>query len=446
MKRNTPQIKNSMHVIMSSGGGSGTIKGAQGAPQIDLDQLCKFQGTRVNSKKVQEYLEYIRSIYPNDSSNLGVLMHSRVDETAALEILKETGYDVAKAKFVITFPTVCRQMRRGNCGTRLKFENLNPIFEKYVLMNTQLHSKNEATHFTKVLEGIETGKLEMSFDELSEIMMEARSNKYKVPSRVRKLFEDCFNGSREIEKILEGSKKMEDLQLLYDRLRKVLIPPQNFFRLQEFLERARKFEQEVYNLMTGSHKNVKDMQSKINSLKVLCLKTSVGDLIHEFKNLWEKTHRYLEDIQQIVNPYNTKSNQRKSDFNKTKKILKFFLDHKIQDPKIDALSTLVMDTSRNVNVALLFLEDNKPASTAFLEKLEMFFNKSKFDMNQYVEKVKDRAEYLNGIQHIKNNWTDENNIHDNLQRIENLKKLKDKDHQSQIDQYEKCLLKLLKIR
>jgi hypothetical protein len=446
MKGNNPQMKNPMHVIMSSGGGAGMIKGAQGAPKIDLDRLCQFQGSKTNSKKVQEYLEYIRTIYPNDSSNLGVLMHSRVDETAALELLQETGYDIPKAKFLVTFPTVCRQMRRQNCGTDLKQENLNPIFEKYVSMNTQLHSKNEATHFTKVLHGIQEGQLKMTFEELSEIIMEARSNKYKVPPAVRKLFEDCFNGSREIEKILEGSKKMEDLQLLFDRLHQLLIPPQNFYRLQEFLEKAKKFEQEVLDLMTGKDKYVKDMQSKVNSLKVLCLKSTVGDPIHEFKELWEKTHRYLEDIQQIVNPYNTKSNQRKSDFNKTKKILKFFLDNKIQDPKIDALSTLVMDTSRNVNVAAMFLEDNRPASQEFLEKMENFFDKSKFDMKIFVQKVKQRAEYLDEIHHIKNNWADEDNIEDNLRRIEKLKQLQDTDHHSQIEQYEKCLLKLQKIK
>jgi hypothetical protein len=446
MNAGNSQNNDSTRVITNSVGRSGIINGAQDTGKISLDYLCQFQGACISSKKMNEYLEYIRTIYPNNSSNLGVLMHSKVDETAALELLRKTGYDVDKAKFLITFPTISRQLRIHKCGTNLKHEKLDRVFQRYVQMNTLLHSENEATHFTKILEGIDSGQLKMTFEELSEIITEARSNKYKVPSAVKRLFEDCFHGSRDIEKMLEGSKKMEDLQMLFERLSKLLIPPQNFYRLKEFLEKAKKFEQEILELMTSDSKNVKDMQSKVNSLKVLSLKSTVGDPIHGFKELWEKTHRYLEDIQQIVNPYNTKSNQRKSDFNKTKKILNFFLDNKIQDPKIDALFSLVFDTSRNVNVASLFLNDNRPASAELLNQMITYFEKSKFDMKIMIQKVKQRAEYLDEICHIKSNWKEEDKIAENLSRIEKLKKLPEKDHQNEIDQYEKCLLDLQKIR
>ena len=414
--------------------------------RLALDELCQFRRSEVSRKQIEEYLKYIKTTFPNESNNLGVLMHSRINETAALKLLQQTQYDVSKAKFMATFPTICRQLRIQKHGTDLRKEKLDPIFEKYIVMNTQLHSKNEATHFTKVLTGIESGDLNMSFEELSEIIMEARSNKYKLPSSVRKLFEDSFNGSREIEKMLEGSKKMEDLQLLFDRLKSLLVPPQNFYRLQEFLEKAKKFEQDILNLMTGPSKNVKDMQSKINSLKVLCLKSSVGDPIHEFKELWEKTHRYLEDIQQIVNPYNTKSNQRKSDFSKASKILNFFIDNKIRDSKIEALCVLVTETSRVLNVASLFLEDTQPASEDFLSTTVGFLEKSKFDMKVIIQKVKEKAEFLGELDHLRKNWMDEQLLTENLRRVDRLKEFEGTENLSKIEEFEKCLLNLQKIR
>ena len=412
--------------------------------RLDLDKLCKFRGSK--SKKIEEYLNYCRSIYPNESNNLGVLMHSKVDETSALKLLNSSNYDMQKAKFLVTFPTLCRQMRQRNCGADLSAKKLDPIFNRYVFMNSQLHSKKEATHFTKVLQGIETKKLEMTFEELSEIITEARSNKYKLPSSVRKLFEDSFNGSREIEKVLEGSKKMEDIQLLFDRLKGLLVLPQNFYRLKDFLDKARLFEKEVLTLMTSSCKNVKDMHSKINSLKVLSLKSSVGDPIHEFRELWEKTHRYLEDIQQIVNPYNTKSNQRKTDFSKANKMLQFFIKNKIQDPKIDALCCLVGDTSRVLNVVSLFLEDTQPPQSNFLEKTISFLEKSRFDMKGTILKVKQKAEFLKELNYLKENWRNELKISENLKRINKLKKIKDFENFEKIEQFENSLLDLQKIR
>ena len=412
--------------------------------RLDLDKLCKFRGSE--AEDIKEYLKYVKCIYPNDSNNLGVLMHSKIDETSALRVLHSCGYNVQKAKFLLTFPSLCRQMRNKRWGANLESRKLDSIFQRYVFMNSQLHSKKEATHFTKILEGIDKGKLEMSFEELSEIITEARSNKYKLPSSVRKLFEDAFNGSREIEKVLEGSKKMEDLQLLFDRIKGLLVLPQNFHRLKDFLTKARQFEKEILQIMTATCKNVKDMQSKMNSLKVLCLKSSVGDPIHEFRELWEKTHKYLEDIQHIVNPYNTKSNQRKSDFSKANKMLQFFLKHKIQDQKIDALYELVADTTRVLNVASLFLEDSDPVEDSFLEGTLDFLQKSRFDMKSIIFKVKQRSEFLKELSHLQHNWQDEDKINQNLKRIQKLKKMKDSDKLGKLEEFELCLLNLQKIR
>jgi hypothetical protein len=410
--------------------------------RLDVGGLCKFQSKRSGGREVEEYLEYIRKIYPNESNNLGVLMHSKIDETRALEVLHETQYQTSSAQFLVTFPTLCRQMRVRTCGADLGNERLKPIFEKYVTMNSQLHSKNEATHFTQVLSGIDSGKLDMTFDQLSEIIMEARSNKFKLPASVRKLFEDSFNGSRDIEKMLEGSKKMDDLQLLFKRLRGLLVPPQNFYRLKEFLEKARAFQREILELMTGPHRNYRDMQGKMNALKMLSLKTTVGDPLHEFKELWEKTHRYLEDIQYIVNPYNTKSNQRKSDFNKATKILNFFIENKIQDPKIDALCALVSDTQRVVNVASLFLQDMRPAQPEFLKRTLDFLQKSKFDMKGIIEKVKEKADYLDQLDALKRTWKDHTKISQNLKRIEKLKKFDKNESAAKLEEYEANVFKL----
>ena len=416
----------------------------RGSQRLDLEKLCKFRGSETEETK--EYLEYVKCIYPNESNNLGVLMHSKVDETSALRVLHSCGYNVQRAKFLLTFPSLSRQMRRKRWGANLEGGKLRPIFERYVFMNSQLHSRKEATHFTKILEGVEKGKLDMSFEELSEIITEARSNKYKLPSSVRKLFEDAFNGSREIEKVLEGSKKMEDLQMLFDRVKGFLVLPQNFHRLEDFLSKAKEFEKEVLALMTAPCKNVKDMQSKVNSLKVLCLKSSVGDPIHEFRELWEKTHKYLEDIQQIVNPYNTKSNQRKSDFSKANKMLQFFLKHKIEDQKIDALYGLVADTTRVLNVASLFLEDSKSAEEGFLSETLDFLQKSRFDMKVIVLRVKQRSEFLREVAHLQRNWKEESKIAENLKRVYKLKKMKDSENLSKLKEFESCLLDLQKIR
>lgn len=413
---------------------------------MDLDRLCRFRRPPSESRRINEYLEYIRQIHPNRSSNLGVLFHSNVDETAALDLLRRCDFDVNKAKFLVTFPTISRELRMRGYGTDLSDKKLRPIFEKYVVMNSRLHSKNEVTHFEKVVEGIKTGSLDMTFDELSEVMMEARSNKYKVPLNVRKLFEDSYNGSREIEKMLEGSKKMEDLRILHDRLRGLSVRPGNFGLLRDFLERGQRFRQDVVRLMTAEFKSVKEMQSKINSLKVLCLKTSMGDGIHEFKELWDKTRRLLEDIQQIVNPYNTKSNQRKSDFAKTRKTLHFFLSNKIQDPKIDSLCSLVEETSRQINVARLFLEDDRPASASFTSQLVSSLQESKFDMRSYIQRVKQKAEFLDQLHHLRQSWADERGIVDNLKRIQKLKKLRELDSHDQIEALERSLLKFQQVR
>lgn len=417
-----------------------------GKPSADLDRLCQFRGSERESERVREYLEYIRHIHPNNSSNLGVLFHSKVDETAALELLHRAGNDVSKAKFLVTFPSLCRQLRVETYGADLAPDKLRPIFEKYVMMNSKLHSKNEVTHFEKVVEGIKTGSLDMSFKELSEVIMEARSNKYKVPFNVRKLFEDSFNGSREIEKMLEGSKKMEDLRILHRRLSGLFVRPRNFGQLEDFLEKGHRFSEEVEQLMTGESKSVKEMQSKMNSLKVLCLKTSMGDPIHQFKELWEKTRRLVDEIQQIVSPYNTKSNQRKSDFAKTRKTLKFFLVNRIQDPKIESLCSLVDETSRQINVARLFLEDDRPASASFIEKLVSSLKESKFDMRSHVQRVEQKAEFLEELHHVRQHWTNENSIADNLKRIQKLKKLRENDSPGQVEHFQESLLRLQKIR
>lgn len=433
------KVKKSSNKLIRHGEGTG---GRTGVGRLNLNRVCRFQSGRMRDGEVREYLEYVRKIYPNESNNLGVLMHSKVDEGRALEVLHETNYELSKAKFMVTFPSLSRRMRVEKCGAELSNETLDPIFEKYVTLNSQLHSKNEATHFSKVLEGIESGRLDMTFDQLSEVIMEARSNKFKLPGVVRKLFEDSFNGSRDIEKMLEGSKKMDDLQLLFKRLKDLLVPPQNFYRLKEFLEKARGFREEILNLMTGPHRNYKDMQGKINALKMLSLKTTVGDPLHEFKELWEKTHRYLEDIQYIVNPYNTKSNQRKSDFNKASKILSFFIENKIQDPKIEALCTLVTDTQRVLNVATLFLEDCRPADPQFLEDTLGFLNKSKFDMKGIIEKIREKAEYLNELEELKNSWTQHKKISQNLKRIQKLKKFNKTENLNKVYEYESQVFKL----
>ena len=51
----------------------------RGSQRLDLEKLCKFRGSETEETK--EYLEYVKCIYPNESNNLGVLMHSKVDET-----------------------------------------------------------------------------------------------------------------------------------------------------------------------------------------------------------------------------------------------------------------------------------------------------------------------------------------------------------------------------
>ena len=426
--------------------GHGAHSLQRGAPsRLNLDKLCQFESSRARSREVEEYLSYVRTIFPNESNNLGVLMHAKIDETAALEVLHQSAYETDTAKFLATFPALARQMRVRKWGADLSSERLAPVFEKYVSMNSRLHLKNEATHFTRVLRGIEAGRLDMSFDQLSEVIMDARSNKYKLPASVRKLFEDSFNGSRDIEKMLEGSKKMDDLQLLSQRLGKLLVPPQNFFRLEEFLGKARGFEAEVVELMTGGHRNFKDMQAKMNCLKMLGLKTCAGDPVHEFKELWEKSHRYLEDIQQIVNPYNTKSNQRKSDFLKAEKILNYFILHRVQDPKIDALCELVNETRRIENVARLFLEDARPAHPRFLEKTLGFLEKSRFDMKALVERVREKGEYLEELDLLQKTWSETKKIGPNLKRIQRLKRFKKTENLGKIEELEANVHKLQRV-
>ena len=174
--------------------GHGAHSLQRGAPsRLNLDKLCQFESSRARSREVEEYLSYVRTIFPNESNNLGVLMHAKIDETAALEVLHQSAYETDTAKFLATFPALARQMRVRKWGADLSSERLAPVFEKYVSMNSRLHLKNEATHFTRVLRGIEAGRLDMSFDQLSEVIMDARSNKYKLPASVRQ----CWQGFKE---------------------------------------------------------------------------------------------------------------------------------------------------------------------------------------------------------------------------------------------------------
>lgn len=387
---------------------------------LDLDKFCIFRKKEGQDEEIREYLEYIKKVFPNKSSNLGVLMQGEIDESKALGVLHKTGNDSTKAKFLITFPALTRYMRKEGLGVDFRQTDWPKMFDKYVQLNTMMHFKQESTHFEKVLKGLDAGELQMNFQDLSELIMDARSNKFKVPSKVRKLFEESFNGSREIEKILEGNKKIEDLEILTTKVNKFLVKPQNYSRLQEFLEKAKNFEAEVMEILMSTEKNLKIMQIKMNCLKVLNLKSSSGETIYTFKKLWEKTYSYIENVQQIINPYNTKSNQRKSDFGKAKKILEFFVNNGIQDQKISNLSSLIHDTNRLLSVCTLFLEDEEPGNAHFLLETISKLENGKFDMRNLIGRVRVKEEYYRLYNQLEDQWRNENYTRENQSIIAKL--------------------------
>ena len=417
-----------------------------GPARLDLSSLCLYKRTPSRDETVKGYLEYVKTIYPNKSNNLGVLMHGQIDQTKALHILKTSGYDVNQAKLRITFPALVRMLEsKGRAITHCE-KGWSGLFEKYVGQNSMLHTKNEATHFVKVLDGISKGHVQMDFEELSELMMEARSNKFKIPGKVKRLFEESFNGSREIEKMLEGSKKIDDLEILMNKVGVLMVKPRNLDRLREFLHTAKLFEGEIKTMLVSSHKTLKDMQSKFNTLKILNLKSSNAEPIQKFKKLWEKTYGYIEEIQQIVNPYNTKSNQRKSNFNKSKEMLEFFLEEGVQDQKIESLLTLVFDTERLINVAMMYLEDDQMRSESFLNGILDSLKNGKFELKVLVKQVSKKKQYIDLLCELETDWRNEDKIEDNQEALKKLKEMPVKVDCSRINLLEERVRLIARIK
>ena len=389
-------------------------------PKLDLSKLCLFDQSRIASSEMKEFIEYVKKIYPNKSNNLGVLMQRNIDEQKALEILKQTDYDVTKAKFIVTFPVLSKSIFANKDRIGNKPEELNKIFEKFQKKNSMLHQKQEIIHFRDVLDGIDNGDLNISFQDLSFLIKDAKSNKFKVPLKVKRVFEESIHSSRQIEKLIEGNKKLEDLEILMENIKTVVVKPQNYDRLSEFVANAKKIEAEITEIINSKTRVFKDMQNKINPLKALNLKSSNDQPIHIFKKLFEKCQSHFNEIQQIINPYNTKSNHKKFDFNKIQQVLDYFIKENVEDPKINLLSQMIHETLSLLSNCQMFLEDSRPSQIYNIEDIISRLENSRFDFKGYLTKVKGKFKDLATLKSLKETWNDVDKTKANLKKIKRL--------------------------
>lgn len=404
-------------------GGQNNVKRSQidiPRPNLDLNQLCVFDQDKIKKKEIDEFIEYVKKIFPNKSNNLGVLMQSNIDEKKALKILKDVNYDVCKAKFILTFPALAKSFIATDVVVTQNASQLNCFYEKFVNKNSLMYQKQEITHFKEVLDGIDSGVVNISFQELSFLIKDARSNKFKIPLKVKRVFEESILFSRKIEKLIDSCKKIEDLEILMEKVQTVLILPQNFTRLQEFLSSAKELEASITEIIATRPRNFKQMQSKINPLKTLNLKSFSDDPINIFKKLHEKCQSYFNDIQQIINPYTTKSNHKKFDFQKIQQILDFFLEEEIEDPRIVTLSQMIHETHQQLSISEMFLEDTNVKSCEFISSAIEKLQNGKFDFKNFLLKVKNKQENMIMIQSLRQEWFIFDKTKSNLKKITKL--------------------------
>lgn len=404
--------------------------------QVALDKLCVFKRGKLHSKEIQEFMTYVKKVFPNKSNNLGTLMQNNIDEKKALKILKEVDYDVNKAKFVVTFPCLTQSILKNKDYVEHNPTMFKRVFEKFQKKNSMLHQKQEIIHFKDVLEGIEKDDIDISFQDLSLLIKEAKSNKFKIPLKVKREFEESIYSSRQIEKLIEGSKKIEDVEILMEKTEKVLIKPQNFIRLKEFLDSAKKLETEVEQILTSERRSFKEMQAKINPLKSLNLKCSNNEPIHIFKKLFEKCQSHFSDIQQIINPYNTKSNQKKFDFQKIRTVLDYFNEENVQDPKIAQLSQIIHETLQLLSNCQMFLEDKQPQNLECLEEVIEALENSKFDFKSFLAEVKNKLENVNMLNTLREEWSYLDKTKVNLKIIKKLLSLHEVPYLEEIQDYQ----------
>lgn len=413
--------------------------------RLNLDTFCTYRVPADPKCSHQDYLAYIRKIHPNGKSNLGVMFQGALDEAKALALLRQSNGNQDTAKFLATFPTLARMLRRRRLQPALGNNSLEGVFSKYVQLNRQEHTRNERTHFQTVLKGIDSGKVGLTFSELSEIIKEAQSNKYKVPVKVRRLFEESYNASREIQDLLDGTKSMGEVEDLLVKVKAFRVLPKNFSRLQEFSTKCKSFESEVVALLEKNDKSLKDLSVLINRLKTLGLSTLEGQAVHRLKALWERANEYLQEIQPLVSPYKTKSSQRKSDYTRAREMLEFFMLNRIKGQKVEELRKLIDSNERMVNTCRLYLNDTIIREEGFSEKIAIRLEDSRFDMSALVARVRLKSEYIKKFKDLKNYWWDENKIEINLKRIAELKKMGLKFRRSKVLEFEDYVQKIREI-
>ena len=414
--------------------------------KLDLDSLCTFRQPIASETSHRDYLAYIRKIYPNGKSNLGVMFQGGIDETRALSVLRQVDYDGDAARFLTTFPTVSRMLRRKAVRPALGMGKLEGVFSKYVRLNRQEHCRNERTHFEAVLKGIDQGQVGLTFGELSDIIKEAQSNKYKVPNKVRRLFEESYNASREIQDLLDGTKSMQEVQDLKIKVKGLRVLPKNYSRLEEFCGKCLGFEFEVVSLLEKSSKGLKDLGLLINRLKTLGLATRQGEAVHRLRALWKRANEYLHEIQPLVSPYKTKSTHRKSDYTKAREMLEFFVMNGILGKKVEELRKLISSNERMVNTCRLYLNDSMVREEGFSEKIALRLEDSRFDMSALVERIRLKSQYIKKFKDLENYWWDHTKIDMNTKNIDKLKKMGLRFRRPQVLLYESYVAKIQRIR
>lgn len=390
--------------------------------KFNPEEQLVFKSEELTTAEIESYLEFCRKIFPCRSSRLGGIFTEDINVQNALEILHKCNYDVAKAKFQLTFPTLNRysQIRNIKLDAGLDFRGM---IQDFTEQKPIVFSNKEKSFFDELNNRLIERKTRTSYKEIEEILAEGVKKRFSYPEPLKTELARCETASSEIVQCLRDLKSIPKIEALFIKCNSLMIIPKNIddlvqtkLMLEDMLEKAREF-------LKGREKDIKIMNKLISDIKTFSVDVATEPVLKQLTQFAVMTNNVLDKVTVLSKPFRGKDSGQKYKLTDVFEIMNYFHTYSIKNDKnITDVAYNVYRMEIEKENCLMFVEDTKEFETKNFNNFLDDLRKCSLDYEAEITLIESKIQTIEISRTLIKNIYNESMIEENLKKVESFEK------------------------
>jgi hypothetical protein len=266
----------------------------------NIEGLTQFDPSRIGAEEYEEYLSFVESVWNHSSKGL---IPSRFSLDAALKILHDSNYSLARAKFWIQFPLLYKiekerdaedvMLNKRRQVSDLPDEDLNDYLQEYY-EGLRKNKSNAEVRWIQAVKQLASEENKSGKD-VRKLQHEAVLSRFEIPYELKALIdlENRLSGDIDLA-LAAGQKDTSDVLKLYSKCVEQKFKPSNFERLES---EALYIKSLQYECLQSA-----DKTTQYAELKALTDKLSAFKTLPEFKPVQERFNQATQ-LKNSIGPF-----------------------------------------------------------------------------------------------------------------------------------------------